>query len=196
MTTETDLNQPRAACMALWLAGRHRDPDRLAARYGLPVEAVRQWQAQFRELYARTRARLMVCDLRRLRSLPAWERRDLRRRVLIARQHQAEQERRLRPWRVRAALRALEAWSRRKANRPKCGARCRDGHACRAPVALRPDGRIARRCRMHGGLSTGATSPEGRARALAALQVGNARWRARDIEAAANPEPGTLPAGA
>ena len=50
-------------------------------------------------------------------------------------------------------------------NGTTCGARCRDGHACRAP---RVPGR--RRCRMHGGLSTGPRTPEGMARALEALR--------------------------
>lgn len=38
----------------------------------------------------------------------------------------------------------------------KCGARCRDGHACRAPA--RPNGK----CRCHGGCSTGPRTEEGR----------------------------------
>jgi hypothetical protein len=45
-----------------------------------------------------------------------------------------------------------------KNNRPKCRARCRGGHSCRATVV---DGTL--RCRMHGGLSTGPRTPEGRA---------------------------------
>ncbi len=57
---------------------------------------------------------------------------------------------------LRAEVRALE--------RAPCGARCRDGHACRAP---RVPG--ARRCKLHGGRSTGARTPEGKARALEAL---------------------------
>lgn len=48
--------------------------------------------------------------------------------------------------------------------RPICGARCRDGHACRARVAVRQDGALATRCKNHGGLSTGARTAEGRAR--------------------------------
>jgi hypothetical protein len=43
--------------------------------------------------------------------------------------------------------------------RERCGARCRDGHSCRAKVV---PGR--RRCRLHGGLSTGPRSADGRAR--------------------------------
>lgn len=42
---------------------------------------------------------------------------------------------------------------------PLCGARCRDGHTCRARVV-----RGKRRCRVHGGLSTGPKTVEGRAR--------------------------------
>lgn len=44
-----------------------------------------------------------------------------------------------------------------KADRPKCAARCRNGHACRATVAA---GR--RRCRLHGGYSTGPRTEAGR----------------------------------
>lgn len=54
-----------------------------------------------------------------------------------------------------------------------CGARCRDGHACRAPVV-----RGRRRCRRHGGASTGPRTVEGMARALGALVRVNAARRA------------------
>jgi len=45
----------------------------------------------------------------------------------------------------------------RKGKRPKCGAKCRDGHACRAlPVWDEPRNAPRNgRCRLHGGLSTG-----------------------------------------
>lgn len=55
------------------------------------------------------------------------------------------------------------------AERPRCGARCRDGSPCAAPVVWPPGEGPRRRCRMHGGLSTGPRTPEGRARALAAI---------------------------
>lgn len=42
---------------------------------------------------------------------------------------------------------------------PRCGACTRQGFACRSPAM--PNGR----CRMHGGASTGAQTPEGRERA-------------------------------
>jgi len=42
---------------------------------------------------------------------------------------------------------------------PLCGARCRDGHNCQRRVIMGK-----RRCRNHGGMSTGPKTPEGRAR--------------------------------
>src|SRR4051812_17431153 len=68
--------------------------------------------------------------------------------------------------------------------RPKCGARCRSrgGEPCRASVVVvrGPGGRIRYRdrCRLHGGLSTGARTPEGRARlSEAGRRVARERWR-------------------
>lgn len=42
---------------------------------------------------------------------------------------------------------------------PRCGARTRRGTSCQCPAM-----RHRRRCRIHGGLSTGARTPEGLAR--------------------------------
>jgi hypothetical protein len=54
--------------------------------------------------------------------------------------------------------------------RPQCNARCRDGHPCRARIALNPHtGRLSTRCRMHGGLSTGPRTQEGLSRVRANL---------------------------
>lgn len=53
--------------------------------------------------------------------------------------------------------------------RPRCGARCRNGSACQAPVVWHAGEPPRRRCRMHGGASTGPRTPEGRARSLAAI---------------------------
>jgi len=55
----------------------------------------------------------------------------------------------------------------RHAKLPLCSARCRDGHACRARVVVREDGCLAKRCRLHGGLSTGAKTAAGRAAIIA-----------------------------
>jgi hypothetical protein len=51
---------------------------------------------------------------------------------------------------------------RLRATRPQCGAKCRSGVPCRARVAERQDGTLAKRCRLHGGLSTGAKTEAGR----------------------------------
>jgi hypothetical protein len=57
-----------------------------------------------------------------------------------------------------------------KRDRPLCSARCRDGHPCRARIALNPHtGKLSSRCRMHGGLSTGPRTPEGLKRVCANL---------------------------
>jgi hypothetical protein len=71
-----------------------------------------------------------------------------------------------------------------KRKRPRCLARCRSrgGAPCRARVVVDrwPDGRvrIRDRCRLHGGLSTGATSLAGRARLREAGRRGALeRWR-------------------
>jgi hypothetical protein len=62
-------------------------------------------------------------------------------------------------------------WNERKRDRPRCGARTRAGGSCKAPVV-----RGKSRCRMHGGLSTGPRTAEGKARTLAALKAGFQRW--------------------
>jgi hypothetical protein len=46
----------------------------------------------------------------------------------------------------------------------------------------------SKRCRLHGGLSTGPTTPEGMARTVAAMQAGRLRWLAR-LKAEGKPIP-------
>jgi hypothetical protein len=58
-----------------------------------------------------------------------------------------------------------------KRERPRCGARTRAGGTCKAPALPEKE-----RCRLHGGLSTGPKTPEGKARTLAALKAGFRRW--------------------
>jgi hypothetical protein len=77
---------------------------------------------------------------------------------------------------------------RRAADRPRCGARCRSkgGAPCVAPVMVRwyadragqfTVPKLATRCRMHGGLSTGPKTPEGLRRCVEAGRIGAAtRW--------------------
>lgn len=67
----------------------------------------------------------------------------------------------------------------RKDERPSCGARCRDGHPCRALAVWLPGDSAPRngRCRMHGGLSTGPRTPEGKAAIAESNRRRWARWR-------------------
>jgi hypothetical protein len=60
----------------------------------------------------------------------------------------------------------------RSEDRHRCGAKLHGQLACcrRWPVKGK------KRCRLHGGLSTGAKTPEGKARVLAALSEGRRRW--------------------
>lgn len=97
---------------------------------------------------------------------------------LEARQRAAEE---------REAVRTAAVLSRR--GRPQCGARTRTGHPCRALVHW-PKGATEgrKRCRMHGGLSTGPRTPEGRA----AIAASNRRRAAAENEPewrATNPRP-------
>jgi hypothetical protein len=57
-------------------------------------------------------------------------------------------------------------WSHPKRERPRYGARCRDGSPCEAPAVwdMRLERPVNGRCRMHGGLSTGPKTEEGRRR--------------------------------
>jgi hypothetical protein len=57
-----------------------------------------------------------------------------------------------------------------KSELPLCGARCRDGHACRAKAAWDGIEPYNGRCRIHGGLSTGPRTQEGRDRLSAATK--------------------------
>ena len=52
-----------------------------------------------------------------------------------------------------------------------CGARTRSGTACKCKALVTKRGKL--RCRLHGGLSSGPKTPEGRARISAAMR---ARW--------------------
>ena len=56
-------------------------------------------------------------------------------------------------------------WKPAKCDRARCGAKTRAGGTCKAPAMWGK-----KRCRMHGGLSTGPKTAEGRARSLAALE--------------------------
>ncbi len=68
-----------------------------------------------------------------------------------------------------------------KRERPRCGAKCRDGHPCQAPVVWECQNNRPRngRCRMHDGLSTGPETLEGRARTTAGYRRRLAERRAK-----------------
>jgi hypothetical protein len=84
-------------------------------------------------------------------------------------------------WMMRRAGLRIPYWRVFKRELPRCGARCRDGHPCQARAAWDVDHCAPRngRCRLHGGLSTGPRTPEGKRRVAEA-----ARQRARRQRAA------------
>ena len=67
----------------------------------------------------------------------------------------------------------------KRSKRPKCGAKCRDGHACRAPAVWDKQQNCPRngRCKLHGGKSTGPRTPEGKARIAEAQRERWRKWR-------------------
>jgi hypothetical protein len=68
----------------------------------------------------------------------------------------------------------------RRGAHPRCGARTRSGGRCRRFVAVDPwTKKLRRRCRLHGGLSTGPKFPDAKERSLAAANAGLERWRER-----------------
>lgn len=70
-------------------------------------------------------------------------------------------------------------WRAPKRARPRCGAKCRDGHPCQAPAVW--DKMMDRsrngRCKLHGGKSTGPRTPEGKARIAIAQRERWQEWR-------------------
>jgi hypothetical protein len=60
-----------------------------------------------------------------------------------------------------------------------CQSRNRRGEQCKVRLEVFRCKNGKWRCRWHGGLSTGAKTPEGKARSLQALQDGWRRWRER-----------------
>ena len=67
-------------------------------------------------------------------------------------------------------------------SRPRCGAKTRKGTPCQAPVVWdKPRDRPRNgRCKLHGGLSTGPKTEEGRRRIAEATAVRNRARRPRD----------------
>lgn len=84
-----------------------------------------------------------------------------------------------RAWHSLMRIRAWEAWTPKQAppkrERPRCGARCRNGRPCQAAVVWdRTKHRPGKRCRMHGGTPL---TPESRARIVEAQRRRWDRWR-------------------
>jgi len=71
-----------------------------------------------------------------------------------------------------------------KKNRPVCRAKCRNGRSCKAKVAVdsKTGEQINGRCRMHGGLSTGAKTQEGKDKSREAARRGMLSYWAKKRE--------------
>ncbi len=63
--------------------------------------------------------------------------------------------------------------------KPVCGARTRRGTACQSKLLL-----AGRRCKFHGGKSTGPRTPEGKAKAIAVMLAGRFSEEGRQAHAA------------
>lgn len=77
-------------------------------------------------------------------------------------------------------LRVRHQWrAPKRRGRQACGAKCRDGHACRAPAVWDKLTNQPRngRCKLHGGKSTGPRTAEGKARIAEAQRERWRRWR-------------------
>lgn len=70
-----------------------------------------------------------------------------------------------------------------------CGARNRRGEQCRVRLEVFRCRNGNWRCRWHGGLSTGPKTPEGKRKAVQAMQDGWKRWRAALATGPANKNP-------
>jgi hypothetical protein len=78
-------------------------------------------------------------------------------------------------WAIYREQRAWEGLPPYKRDVPRCSARCRDGHPCRAKAVRNINGFVINgRCRLHGGLSTGPKTAAGRRRIA---QAARKRWR-------------------
>lgn len=77
-----------------------------------------------------------------------------------------------------------KAQSQWKKDRLLCGAKCRSGNPCQAKVVVdsKTSQPINGRCRMHGGLSTGAKTQEGKDRSKEAARRGMLAYWAKKRE--------------
>ena len=70
----------------------------------------------------------------------------------------------------------------RKKLRKICGAKNRKGLPCQCKLLLKGG-----KCKFHGGMSTGAKTPEGKIRSIAALRAGWLKWRTKVIKKVSTP---------
>ena len=102
-----------------------RKPDDLARRFGLPLPVVRHW----------------------------WRNTDQKTSPFKEPSLSPKQAKT-----IRRATQVLEGWEKAKRYRPECGSSLNNGKRCKNSVAIRPPegwdrGRLADRCRIHGGLA-------------------------------------------
>jgi hypothetical protein len=81
--------------------------------------------------------------------------------------------------------------SRWKKNRPQCGAKCRNGQPCKAKAVInaKTDKPLNGRCRMHGGLSCGPKTVEGKRRSAKAARERMLRYWSNRMLGTTSPPP-------
>ncbi len=142
----------------------------LAARAGVHRETVGNWEAKAGPLQARWGIVRRFLDALGIDPAPYLPPRPEARFDALRAAMEAQAQAALARWRERQAERlAKQAATRRVI----CGAKTRKGSPCRNESE---PGK--RRCKFHGGRSTGARSPEGRARIAEAQRQRWARYRA------------------
>ena len=162
----------------------------LGARVGVGRHAVSYWECKPRVDADQYAPRLMLTELRALGVLRDEGDQYARTRGGVLR-HSTEW---VRQYEARVLAEAQARWAaraeaQRARRRVRCGALTRKGTPCRA---LSEPGR--RRCRFHGGRSTGPRTAEGKARIAEAQRRRWARWRAeREAGEAGAPTPPTVP---
>ena len=155
------LNRIKTACFVMWNYSPCISMKKLEKRYHLPSEQLQQWRDEWQSRWTNRRKDLnkfeTFCTQTDLK-VPDW----LLKKHLPSQPHSQA---------LNNSIKDLERWRDMKRNRPKCGAKRKyDGSPCQAPCFKREDGTVAKRCKLHGGASTGPKSAEGKAKALLNLK--------------------------
>lgn len=161
----------------------------LGAWVGIERHVVSYWECKPRVDPNQHAPRLMLAELHALSVLPDIDDHHARVRDRVLEHPMA----RVREYEARVLAEAQARWAARAAaqrarRRVRCGALTRKGTPCRA---LSEPGR--RRCRFHGGRSTGPRTPEGKARIAEAQRRRWTRWRAERETGEAAPTPPVAP---